>query len=231
MEIAYFASSVVLLLVAIAGLMQLVIARRAMRAAEDQIKLATEAIAITREDIRIRVKREAVTVAAEQCAAFANTIPECSKHIDALQQAGFPYQLWSLRDMEFTWSSLRDSNEAEKWLKNISDADEPRRHAVAILNKMEAFAIYFARGAADEEVAYPVVGPVFCRWAEAYAPLLIALHEHRLPQLASGAYHNTIALYRVWAGRTSRERLQDQAAKIDKQLSAIPKVDVKPIGA
>jgi hypothetical protein len=232
MEIAYFASTIILVLVAAAGLFQLVLTKRALKAAQEQIRLATDAIAIARDDIRIRVKREAVTVAADQCAKFGeHTIQECSEHVKKLNDLGFAYSPWKLRDLDFTAASIVESKEATKWLARVEASKEARVHVTTILNKAEAFAIYFAKGAADEEVAYPVVGPVFCRWVEVFAPLLISIREKKFKAVASGGYENTISLYRLWSGRTRREDLVQQATNISKKLAEIPSQQLSPIGS
>jgi len=230
-EIAYFLSGVVLVLIAAAGLVQLIFARRALKAAERQISLAIEALDITREDIRIRVKREAVTVAAEQCSKFGEVImPTIEKNISALKDLGVEYGMWTLRDMDFADNSVLEIKESEEWLKKVKNTGNARWLVTQILNELEAFAIFFAGGAADEEVAYPVVGSVFRGYVDAFTPLLIMLRHQKVSGISSGTYQNTIELYRLWSDRSARINLEEQADKIHKRLAGLPSKKISPIG-
>lgn len=230
-EVAYFVSGVVLVFLATAGLAQLIFARRALKAAERQIALAFEVLDVAREDIRIRVKREAVTVAAEQCVKFGEVIlPLIDKNIARLKELGIRYGSWTLRNTEFADGSIEEAAQSAEWLKKVQGTENARWLITQILNELEAFAIFFARGAADEEVAYPVTGPSFRGYVEAFAPLLIMLRQQRISGLASGAYQNTIDLYRLWNDRAARIKLEEQADRIQQQLAGLPSKKITPIG-
>jgi hypothetical protein len=67
LEVCYFASGVVLVIVAIRGLKQ-------VKAAAEQVKVASDQLNLTREIATANTKREAAKLAAEQCLYFADEL-------------------------------------------------------------------------------------------------------------------------------------------------------------
>ena len=102
---------------------------------------------------------------------------------------------------------------------------------VEILNDIEAFAIYFATGAAAEKVAFPVLGALFCYWVDIFAPhIAFARTNKDETLLVSDAYPNTIALYAVWAARHQRQRQSLGETTIDFHIEQVRAPGLRPIG-
>jgi hypothetical protein len=93
--------------------------------------------------------------------------------------------------------------------------------------------MYFAKGAADAEIAYPAVGAVFCEWVELLAPHLIMLRSKDLQkeiQTTSGPFQNIVELYAGWWSRSTKEALELEASRISSRLSNIHTSEIPPIG-
>jgi len=216
LELAYFVATIVLALVGCAALYQLVFLKRS--------------IDVAKEDIELRSKREAVTLAAERSEVFANTIiPQVHEHMQQMANAQVPIRKWDLVDSKFEKSSVVDWGEAEAWFSKVKAANLTNA-CISMLNLLESFAMYFAKGAADEQVAFPAVGPVFCEYVDRLAPCLIVLRRHE-PNIPSGPYQNIIALFGAWSSRMKKEELELQQSQISSALSGVHTSDIPPIGA
>ena len=90
--------------------------------------------------------------------------------------------------------------------------------------------MYFTNGAADEEIAYPVIGSLFCIMVQQFAPLLIELREHMVETTTSGPYQNTVNLYRVWSIRQTRKKLQEEVDELSARLGASTETKIKVMG-
>jgi hypothetical protein len=231
MEIAYFGSGVLLVLVAVAGLRQLSLAKRSLQAARDQLHLAAESLTTAKDEIRIRSEREAVSLAAQRCEKFAEElVPRHYEHVANIQKEGVTIYRWQMRDGQFLWNSFEQEAGARKWITTVQQNEAASKSFMALLNDLEAFAIYFATGAADEKVAYPVVGALFCSWLEAFAPYLASIRADTPKGIVSGAFENAVALYGIWSGRTRKRQLEADANRINLELSGIRIPEIRPIG-
>jgi hypothetical protein len=216
LELAYFVATIVLALVGCAALYQLVFLKRS--------------IDVAKEDIELRSKREAVTLAAERSEVFANEIiPKVHEHLQQMANAQVPIKKWELVDGKFEKSSIIDWSEAEGWFGRVKAANQTTP-CIRMLNLLESFAMYFAEGAADEHVAFPAVGPVFCEYVNRLAPCLIFLRLHE-PNIPSGPYQNIIALFGAWSSRMKKEELELQHSQISSALSGVHTSEIPPIGA
>ena len=231
LELLYFLSGPVVTILAIAALRQLQLAKGALKAAEQQIILASEAVGVARRDIELRSKREAVQLAAERCEKFADRlIPRYETHLRTIKAAGVRVDQWSLADTEFQPSSLVDPDAATRWLEKLHADREVMLAATAMLNDLEAFAVYFVSGAADEETAYPAIGALFCGIVEALAPHLIHLRRRAPGVFASGPFANSVGLYKLWHARSRQHDLEAQAQRINLELAMVQQPPLRPIG-
>src|SRR5689334_17312026 len=74
LELLYFASGVILAGLGLAVFHQLKLAKKSLKATEDNLRIATEALSTSKEDIQIRIEREAVVLSASQCEKFGEKI-------------------------------------------------------------------------------------------------------------------------------------------------------------
>lgn len=229
LELLYFASGVILAVVSVIALYQILLAKRSIKATNDNIKVAVDALETARSDIEMRSKREAVTLAADKCAEFAeHTIDKCNERFRKIIDAGIPVDIWPLENTKFDKSSIKDWAAAEQWEERLRVA-KTRDPATEILNLLESFAMYFAKGAADEQVAYSAVGALFRDFVDRLAPHLILLRIKET-DVVSGPFQNVLTLYEVWLSRARKEELESQAMRINSELSGIHTSDITPIG-
>ena len=191
--------------------------------------IALTQINIAKNDIRTRSKREAVCLAAQKCEAFAKEVLPMYQTVFVINQTATPLRKWGLKNNNFSQASLENIDEGKKW------TDDLRKkgfyvHGIDFLNRLEGIAMYFTNGAADEEVAYPVIGSVFCIMVQQFSPLLIELREHILEFTTSGPYQNTVNLYGVWSSRQTRKKLQEEVDELSARLNASIDTTIKPIG-
>jgi len=220
LELLSFLSNIVLACIAIAALYQIILAKRSLETA--------------RLDIELRSKREAVTLAADKVAEFAEyIIPKCNLEFRALVGGGISIDKWDLQNIRFDESSFKDWNAALKWEEQLR-ASKQIDSATRVLNQLESFAMYFAKGAADEQVAYSAVGAIFRNYVDRLAPHLTSLRIISLSSkdvnVASGPFQNVVTLYEVWLSRARKETLQQEATRITSELSGLSTSDILPIG-
>jgi hypothetical protein len=229
LELFYFASGVILAVVGVIALYQIMLAKRSIKTANDNLKLAAEALETARSDIELRSKREAVTLAADKCAEFAeHTLDKCNERFKAISDAGVSVEIWPLENTRFDKSSIKDWAAADRWEERLRVA-ERRDQAAEILNLLESFAMYFAKGAADEQVAYSAVGALFRDFVNRLAPHLILLRIKET-DIVSGPFQNVVTLYEVWDSRSRKQELETNAMRISSELSRIHTSDITPIG-
>jgi len=222
LELLYFASGVILAVVACLGLWQLKLTKKAVDAANKQIEIASANLTLAKDDIAVRSLREAVVLAAQRCQWFAEDhIPRYQAHLKQFTERGIGIHEWALTDTKFTEASLADPEAAQRWIEQINSERPTLVAAISIVNDLEAFAIYFSRGAADEETAYPVVGAVFCSELECFAPFVIELRRTKVRGVAAGVFENAIKLYEAWHLRLRQKQLEAQASAINLQLANI----------
>ena len=229
LELLYFLSGAVLACVSLIALYQIILTKKSILAANESLKLAAEALDVARLDIQVRSKREAVNLASDMCERFArDVIPEMKEKRKAILEAGVSFDEFVLSNSNFDSSSIKDWPAAQRWLQQLKAAGQ--WDAVMKMNNLlESFAMYFAKGAADEHVAYSAVGAVFCAYVARLAPHFIAARTGQADG-PSGTFQNTVELYKVWSSRMRREELEWQKARISSSLSEIPTSEIHPIG-
>jgi|GEM_PF-2183956 len=225
LEMASYVATVALAVFAFCALKQI-------RLARSQIQIASDALVVAKDDIKIRSRREAIALAAKHCEDFADVIlPKLNTWHGEFGSKGIIFKdNWELLNKNFDDTSLKNPKPAQDWVQLVKSKNLGMT-ACNILNQCEAFAIYFASGAADEGIAFPVVGPLFCKYVEQNAPFLIHMRSHRDAGFTSGKYANTVRLYEIWADRIRLEEIDVQTQKTEKERGSLKKDKITPIGA
>lgn len=198
--------------------------------AKESVKLAASSFDLAKTDSHIRLKREAIVIAAERCEQFAREIlPFLNANVEEITRIGISNEAWQLENHLLNESSIKDWDAANEWLAKLRPSPIGN-DVVRALNILESFAIYFVKGAADEQVAFPSIGVSFCLYINKVAPYLILLRQKKLLRQASGPFQNIAALYSLWSDRLNKEALQLESNKINEKLSQIHSAEIPPVG-
>ena len=190
-EVLSFLSSIILAALGFAIFRQLKFSKQSIETAQEDLKVASDALTTAKDDLQIRIRRESVILAAEQVEKFGKEIiPSAAKVVDRVRAEGIQINEWKLENTLFDTASIKDFEAANKWLRSFKKPEDVPA-LIQILNGLESFAIYFVGGAADERVAYPSVSPVFCSLVRQLAPLLVSLRQKK-SQIVSRPYQNTV---------------------------------------
>ena len=179
-----------------------------------QIFLLKSQLKIAKDDILIRSRREAVALAADRCERFAATVEILKPGFVGLLGPVTKYPTWNLVNVRVQESSIGDSDKAKDWVKQVCGTPK-MGNALQILNTLEAFAIYFHSGAADEKTAFPVTSAVFCGYVECLFPILVSLRKGT-ENVHSGQFQNVVGLYERWAARRKSISVDEQTGGIDR---------------
>ena len=100
---------------------------------------------------------------------------------------------------------------------------------IEFTNNLEAFAMAFNKGLADESVVYESVARSYCDIVEE----LYLYYCMQRSDKHSGEYDNTISLYKKWRKRLQLPVLREAKKEIDEQLDDVSEEDLimTPIGA
>lgn len=203
LENIYFLSGPIIALFAVAGVFQLFLTKKA---------------------IKINSQRESANIAAQQVREYStNIIPLINKYNFALRKE-------KIKPVDIELGPFRRSYLEKKLGKERVREIQIERLRTTIfllemLNSLEAFATYFTKGVADEEIAYPSIGKTFCFTIESHFFDIGCCRKEE-----DYSYQNIIELYEIWKGRMKKEKLTKQQKEILKELMNIKSDTVKPIG-
>ena len=186
-----------------------------------QVFMLKTQLKIAKDDILIRSRREAVALAADRCEKFSLTVENLKPAFLGLLGPVTKYPIWNLSNVRVHDASIGDVEGASRWVKDICGTPK-MGHALHILNTLEAFAIYFQSGAADEKTAFPVTSAIFCGYVECLFPLFVKLRKGT-ENVHSGQFQNIVGLYERWAARRKTIAHDEQTVGIDQRI-------VVPIG-
>lgn len=184
---------------------------------------------LTREGMLNQAHREARGCAIARCEEFAaEIIPLNAVIVNAFAALKTPVFVEDAADVRFDPDNREDLARAQEWFDGLPP--EVRSACIGLMNRMEAWAMYFTNQLADPDIAFGPCGPYFCsRVVQLYPYLLIA--RNRDP--SSGNYPNVVALFKAWIAQLEEERrglirgqLLEQLAEL--QAKGSPRATLKP---
>ena len=119
-------------------------------------------LTISKQIAKVNAKREAYKLAADECRHFADVVVPArtsldilvrDKHLQSFTNKTFSVETGEIKNRNFDMGLLT---------KEIAGFGT---EIVACLNALEAFAIFFASGVADEDIGYRETGRAFCESA------------------------------------------------------------------
>ncbi|VGO21648.1 hypothetical protein [Pontiella sulfatireligans] len=199
LEIIYFISAPIITIIAAIGLWQ---------------------IKVSKDHTRISAKRDALSLAAQQCDHYLRNIIPLHNSLDKAILAN-EVTFMKKAKVTFKGESIRiqyDDTEVitEECMKISSEM-------LPVLNALESFSVFFTAGAADERVAFSCVGKTFCSSVQDLLPEIM-LHRD------SGYWKHITALFFLWKPRLDEEMLLKEKEQIDKKLKSINGKFITPTG-
>ncbi len=168
-------------------------------------------------------KREAVTLAADKCKEAAEELIPLHTQLTTKQIICF----WELTDNKSCDINLVKHIEAMNWFEAMRKNIDSFSSLVNFANKIESFAMYFANGAADEQIAYPAMGETFCNWVKCIAPVIVGMKKLNN---CTSYYSNTISLYKIWSPRRANDKICEEITKSNAKKQELTDNSIKPLG-
>jgi hypothetical protein len=200
LEIIYFISSSLLLVVGAFGLKQ---------------------IRIAKDSSKLNATRESYKLAAEQCTYFLNHIIPLTHQLDALLEAK------SIKNTGEVKTHYKDNQVSfeVKLNKELISCTEVVVEMSKILNSIEAFSVFFTSRVAEEEVAFSSIGRTYCTTLEDLLPIAIAGSRG-----GEKGYSNLIKLYIAWNHRIEQGNALRDKIKAEQKLNQSITVNLKSLG-
>lgn len=165
---------------------------------------------LTRHELVTRAEREGRQCAISRCEELADEIiPQNTKLLNAMAEAGVPPFVSSASELQFDPDNPQLLNKAIDWFNALKP--ELRGDSILLLNRLEAWSMYFTQRLADPEVAFKPAAPfVVSTVAQLYAVLLIM----RSDGAHSGKYPNLVELFQAWRGEMDKVNRGKQVGEL-----------------
>ena len=200
--VIYSLSSLGLLIVAIIGLKQIVLAKKS---------------------IIINSKRESGTLAANQVIHYMDyIIPMLDEFDIELKKIDCPKYNGEIK----TYTNKDLKQYSIEWYKKYLNCIIKNKPDIKAINALEAFATFFTSKMADEAIAYGSVGTTFCNTIKQIYPFIC---QSSLPN-QSKYYNNIIRLHKMWQARLDKESLENKENEVLRKLENIKAQKIDPIG-
>ena len=158
---------------------------------------------IARDEIIHRARREALICAIQRMEEIAKEIiPLNTAALDALARANVKVFL-DPKDVVKLDPDETDLLGAQAWRATVPT--EAYNRIVALLNRLEAWSVYFTTPVADANVAFGPIAPLLRSWVGQYYAILLLLRSGVGP--SSGKFPNLIALYKAWSAQVDAQQL------------------------
>lgn len=193
--------SIALTLIAVRGLQSLAVAREDLR--------------ITREEIVHRADREAKLCAIQRMEEIAKEIIPLNTAALDLFAAGKVKPFLGPKDSVELEPDKKNLATARSWTAALPPGGFGR--VITLLNRLEAWSVYFTKGVADADTAFGPIAPLLRSWIGQYYAVLLILRSG--DDKALGKFPNLVQLYLQWTAKMDREQLarlhQDVAGQLE----------------
>lgn len=203
-EILYFISSLVVVIIAFLGLKQINTYKRGYS---------------------INARRDSYRIASEKCEAFLiEIIPKLEKLDSSFEKFKIEAPIGEIkieRNNKLIKTEVKlDKHFVDILLKNIELLDS----LIKTINHLEAFSVFFVSRVADESIAFNTIGRTYCSSIKKILPLTIMLG-------ANGNYfNNTLKLYFLWNDRLERKKIKSQIESLKKSHNEIYFSEIEALG-
>ncbi len=180
-------------------------------------------IRLTKQIATKNAKREDLKFAAERCQYYADTVVDLWVKLNAEHER--------LKLTVFTTPIRFEVVNGEIELSgklNIPDVNKQTLQVgfplLAYMNSLEAFAIPFAAGVADDDLGFQETARAFC---ESVQRIIVAFVISRM---VGPRYESCIRLYDCWSKRLKTDDLRKQMKDLEGKIKATPISKINPVG-
>ena len=173
-------------------------------------------LGLTQRDMLTRATRDARQGAITRAEEWAREIIVMNGVILTLAaQHKVPVFVSSTSEVRFDPDNAADLEKAGKWCNDLPP--EIYTNSLRLLNRMEAWAMYFTCGLADPKMAFGPCAPTFCSMIVQNYALLLLMRA----QKSSGKYPNAVKLFKAWLHLLEDEERGLQRGDLLKRLRAL----------
>lgn len=177
---------------------------------------------ISKQIARTSAKREAIKFAAERCQYFADHTVEMASQFTA------EYRRLGLQFLSKELQFVVHKGEITKhnFDERLLDTEIPRisKCYVGYMNTMEAFAIPFAAGVADDKLGFQETAHAFVQGVQMCMPGIFHQRKHNGPR-----YESTVRLYEHWNSQLAAQRLAPVMKSMEEIIKAAEKGSIKTL--
>lgn len=182
--------------------------------------MALKQITVARDVARTASLREAYRLAAEQAHIYATEIVPKLNELDR-QIDENKITLFETAQVTVERNGVRIERKTSK--ADLEQLVQIVPAFMAVVNRMEIFALYFTSKVAAEGIAYSSVGATYVRSVRRLLPLLVVSANNK-------NHENLMKLFLLWHERLEKERLEREKASIESKLCNMKAEEVVPIG-
>mgnify|MGYP001332179360 CR=1 FL=1 len=180
---------------------------------------------IARDSARVNARRDSLRLAASQCDSYHRyIIPLINSLDDAVKNNGIVYFEKAEVDVEGDAIRVRPNLTMDELMEEQKKMMKITGRFTEAFNAIEAFAVFFVSGVADENVAFSSVGKTYCYTVRHYLPDVVPVLE------LGGHYRNMIKLFLMWNARLEKQKLLKDKGKIEQQLDRVRDKFIRPVG-
>ncbi len=164
-------------------------------------------IRLTKELATTNAKREAFKLAVTQCHFYAEDVVTSRARVVALateKGIDFPQPC----SFKVSKGEIVEVHTAGRNI--IDECQKLDQELLLYMNRLEAFAMAFTSGVADEEVAYRETARAFCQTFPETVPFIDHCRKHEIAR-----YESTLQLYELWNNRLQSEALAKKKQDIE----------------
>lgn len=176
-----------------------------------------KSLVLTRKGMLTQATRDAWSCAVHRCEEFADEIiPLNVPVLTNLAAFKVPVFVKHASEVQFDPDNKADLDRAAQWVRNLPAGT--LGDCVTLLNRLEAWSMYFTNRLADQKIAAGPCAPFFCSMVvQNYAVLLL----HRNRDASSGKYPNIVKLFKSWWADIEDEKVGHKEGELLKQLAAL----------
>lgn len=160
-------------------------------------------LTIARDEIVHRAIREAKLCAMQRLEEIAKEIvPLNTEILDSMASGSVKAFLGPTDGVELE-PDKKDLTAAGAWVEALPL--ETYNRIIGLLNRLEAWSVYFTKGVADPDTAFGPIAPLLRAWVGQYYAVLLILRSGI--DKSAGKFPNLVQLYLQWTAKMDKQQL------------------------